>query len=250
VKEEAWPRPENAEEVHEALLWMGYVADAEAAPWGPWLDALLMARRVVREADRWFAVEAPRDPKAVLRGRLEALGPIFAEPGSAEEPLLLQLESEGVVLRTRLDGRQAWCDRRLLARIQRYTLDRLRREIEPVTAAQFLRFLSCWQHVDPEHRLDGPAGVAEVIRQLAGFEGPAAAWEGSVPRAGPGLWARVVDQLAPAGEVAAGSGDRPTRRCAVRPSPWCRARARNLDGAGCGTERPAPGSTAGRCSAC
>jgi ATP-dependent Lhr-like helicase len=248
VKEEAWPRPENAEEVHEALLWMGYVAAAEAEAWRPWLDALLLARRVVREGDRWFAVEAPRDPKAVLRGRLEALGPIFAEPGSAEEPLLLQLESEGVVLRTRIAGRQAWCDRRLLARIQRYTLDRLRREIEPVTAAQFLRFLSCWQHVDPEHRLDGPAGVAEVIRQLAGFEVPAAAWEGSVlPARVRGYRREWLDQLALAGEVAWGrlwgSADSPVRRTPMALVP--RAELETWTALAAGTERPAPGSTAG-----
>src|SRR5207244_6565963 len=118
--------------------------------------------------------------KAVLRGRLEALGPVFAEAGGPEEALLLQLESEGAVLRTRIDGRAAFCERRLLARIHRYTVERLRREIEPVSAAQFLRFLTCWQHVDPEHRVDGPAGVAEVLRQLAGFEVPAAEREASV----------------------------------------------------------------------
>jgi len=175
VREEAWPQPGNAEETHEALLWMGYVTEEEAEPWRAWLDELASARRVMREGDRWFAVEATREPKAVLRGRLEALGPIVSD-----DPLLAELEGEGVVLRTRIGGRQAWCDRRLLARIQRYTLDRLRREIEPVSAAQFLRFLACWQHVDPEHKLEGPRGVAEVIRQLAGFDVPAAAWEGSV----------------------------------------------------------------------
>ena len=50
---------------------------------------------------------------------------------------------------------------------------RLRKEIEPVTASQFLQFLACWQHVDLDHRLDGPRGAAEVVRQLAGFEVPA-----------------------------------------------------------------------------
>src|SRR5262249_56159526 len=63
------------------------------------------------------------------------------------------------------------------ARIEGATLDRLRREIEPVTASQFLRFLGRWQHVELEHRLDGPMGAAEVVCQLAGFEAPAAAWE-------------------------------------------------------------------------
>src|SRR5262249_59027586 len=131
------------------------------------------------EGDRIFAAEATRDPKKVLRGRLEALGPVF-DDGSLDDPLYRELEAEGAVLRTRIDGRTAWCDRRLLARIQRYTLDRLRREIEPVTASQFLRFLGCWQHVDGDYQLDGPNGVAAAVRQLAGFEAPAAAWEASV----------------------------------------------------------------------
>jgi len=157
----------------------------------------------VSEGDRWFAAEATRDPKMVLRGRLEALGPIF--PDAVDLPLLLQLESEGTALRTRIDGREAWCDRRLLARIHRYTIDRLRREIEPVTAAQFLRFLACWQHVDPEHRLEGPRGVAQVVAQLAGFEVPAALWEGSVlPARVRGYKREWLDQLTLSGEVAWG----------------------------------------------
>ncbi|HEV8267587.1 MAG TPA: helicase-related protein, partial [Thermoanaerobaculia bacterium] len=124
VREEAWPQPASAEEVHEALLWMGYVTVSEAVPWSTWLADLAFQRRVVREGDRWFAAEATRDPKAVLRGRLEALGPIESDELIA--PLLLELETEGVVLRTRIGGREAWCDRRLLSRIHRYTIDRLR----------------------------------------------------------------------------------------------------------------------------
>ena len=200
VREEAWPQPENAEEVHEALLWMGYVtgAEAEAAGWQEWLAALEADRRVIREGDRFFAAEASRHPKTILRGRLEALGPLQADP----DPHLLELEREGVILRCRIGGTQAWCDRRLLARIHRYTLERLRREIEPVSAADFWRFLTCWQHADPAHRLEGPRGVAEVIRQLAGFEIPAASWETRV------LAARVrgyqpdwLDTLTLSGEI-------------------------------------------------
>jgi ATP-dependent Lhr-like helicase len=117
----------------------------------------------------------------------------------------LQLESEGVVLRTRIAGEAAWCDRRLLARIHRYTLDRLRREIEPVSASQFLQFLACWQHVDPAHRLEGPGGVAEVVEQLAGFEVPAAAWEDSVlPARVHGYRREWLDQLTLGGTVAWG----------------------------------------------
>jgi ATP-dependent Lhr-like helicase len=231
VREEAWPQPQDAEEVHEALLWMGYVTVEESADWPAWLDELTAAGRVVREGDRIFAVEASRDPRAILRGRLEALGPVFvltepggapsrplepparvgSEPGRTRSPwlaadasgILHELEAEGRVLRTRIGGREAWCDRRLLARIQRYTLDRLRREIEPVTAGQFLRFLACWQHVDAEHLLEGPRGVAEVVRQLAGFEVPAAAWEASILPARVRSYKREwLDQVTLSGEVA------------------------------------------------
>jgi len=207
VREEAWPHPESAEEVHEALQWMGYATVDEARPWQAWLDDLLAARRVVLEdGGRWFAAEAPRDPVAVARGRMEALGPVFA--GAAGVPpldALLELERQGAVLRGRFEGRDGFCNRRLLARIHRYTLDRLRREIEPVTAAVFLRFLAAWQHVDEEHRLDGPRAVLDAVRQLAGFEAPAAAWEAHIlPARVRGYRREWLDQLALSGEVAWG----------------------------------------------
>ncbi len=246
VRDEAWPRPENAEEVHEALLWMGYVAAAEAGPWQAWLDELAAARRVVRDGDRYFAVEASREPKAVLRGRLEALGPIFVEPGSDDEALLLQLEAEGVVLRARIDGRSAWCDRRLLARIQRYTLDRLRREIEPVTAAQFLRFLCCWQHVDPTiaSKARGASPSGRAARRLRGAGRGVGGQR--APGAGPRLQARLArpavaqraSRLGPllGSSAIAGAADAGRARAA-------RA-ARDLGALAAATVRPAPGPTA------
>ncbi|MCY3001840.1 MAG: DEAD/DEAH box helicase [Planctomycetota bacterium] len=170
VRSEAWPDPRNAEEVHEALSWMGWVTDAEAGPWQAWLSELELAGRVVHEGERWLAVDSTRDPKSMLRGRLEALGPVFDE-----EPLLHELEREGVVLRTVVDGRPAWCERRLLARIRNSTLDALRREIEPVSAHVFAQFLQRWQHVTEP--LDGPGGLERVLRQLAGFEATPTAWE-------------------------------------------------------------------------
>jgi len=219
VREEAWPQPADAEEVHEALLWMGYVTDEEAVrgEWGPWLDELLAAGRVSREDRRWMAAESSRDPKEILRGRMEALGPVESPVG---DPLLLALESEGVVMRTRIDGRPAWCDRRLLARIHRYTLDRLRREIEPVTASQFLRFLARWQHVGEAHALHGPRGVAEAIAQLAGFEAAAWAWEGSLlPARVRGYKREWLDHLALSGEIVWGrlwgAGIGPLRRAPI-----------------------------------
>jgi len=229
VREEAWPQPADAEEVHEALLWMGWVTAAEAAPWQAWIDALRAAGRVALADGCWFAVDGPVEAKARLRGRMEALGPVFVEdprlsgpglPATEVESTLLALEGDGAVLRARLDGRQGWCDRRLLARIHRYTLERLRREIEPVSAADFLRFLACWQHAEPGARLEGPRGVADVIGKLAGFEVLAAGWEPGV------LAARVrgyrrewLDQLTLSGEVAWarlwGSSLAPARRAPV-----------------------------------
>ncbi len=228
VREEAWPQPESAEEVHEALQWMGYVTREEAVTsgWNEWLDELREAGRVSLESDRWFAAESSRDPKTVVRGRLEALGPVFHDGEDApipasDAPRLHELERDGIILRCRLEGRQAWCDRRLLARIHNYTLDRLRREIEPVSAAVFWRFLGVWQHAGGDARLEGPRGVAEVIRKLAGFEIPAASWESAV------LAARVrgyrpdwLDQLTLSGDVVWGrlwgAGNSP-----VRATPIC-----------------------------
>ncbi|MGH7726449.1 MAG: DEAD/DEAH box helicase [Candidatus Eiseniibacteriota bacterium] len=213
VLEEAWPAPESADEVHEALLWMGYVTDGEvfASGWRPWVEELQANGRVVRETDltpeegRWYAVEAARDPKLVLLGRLQALGPVDASDYDASQALFLELEAEGSILRCRIEGRPAWCERRLLARIHRYTLERLRREIEPVSAAELWRFLACWQHVDAEYQLEGPRGVAEVVRKLAGFEAPAAAWEGSLlPSRVRGYRREWLDELTLTGEVAWG----------------------------------------------
>jgi ATP-dependent Lhr-like helicase len=177
---------------------------------------------VVRDDGRWFAAEATRDRKLVLRGRFEALGPLPSDHPLLRgcEDDLRALEAEGVLLRARIGGAEAWCDRRLLARIHRYTLDRLRKEIEPVTAAQFLRFLAAWQHVAPETRLEGPRGVAQAAAQLAGFEVPAAAWEANVlPARVRGFKREWLDQVTLSGEVVWGrlwgAGLSPVRRTPV-----------------------------------
>ena len=73
-----------------------------------------------------------------------------------------------------------WCDRRLLARVHRYTVKRLRAEIEPVQARDFLRFLFEWQRVTPSTRMQGPDAVPAVLGQLEGFDAPASAWETEV----------------------------------------------------------------------
>jgi ATP-dependent Lhr-like helicase len=125
----------------------------------------------------------------IVRGRLEGLGPTtsaaiaasLALPVSSIEAALAVLQAEGFAMRGQFtpgavaDGE--WCERRLLARIHRYTVKRLRAEIEPVEARDFLRFLFEWQRVTPEGRMEGPDAVGAVLRQLEGFEAPASAWE-------------------------------------------------------------------------
>jgi ATP-dependent Lhr-like helicase len=93
------------------------------------------------------------------------------------------LESEGFVLRGKFHPNaeeQEWCDRRLLARIHRLTIDRLRAEIQPVSAQDFYRFLFAWQRVDAGHRVEGPEGLQSVLEQLDGCELPLASWESAV----------------------------------------------------------------------
>ena len=103
---------------------------------------------------------------------------------------LAALEHEGFALRGRfsagVEGTE-WCERRLLARIHRYTLDRLRKEIEPVAAADFLRFLFRWQRLATGSRAEGPEGLAAVLDLLDGYELAAGAWESDV------LPARLTD---------------------------------------------------------
>ncbi|PYK51769.1 MAG: ATP-dependent DNA helicase [Verrucomicrobia bacterium] len=136
--------------------------------------------------------------RELLRGRIEVSGPLSV--GQLENILglrrleidtaLLGLESEGFVLRGKFHPNATeleWCDRRLLARIHRLTIDRLRAEIQPVSPQDFYRFLFAWQRADPEHRVEGPEGLQFVLEQLDGCELPLAAWESAV------LAARVTE---------------------------------------------------------
>ena len=137
--------------------------------------------------------------RKIIHGWIEALGPTTVSQlsrrlglqASKIEATLLALESNGVVLRgefTAPRGEEVeWCDRVLLSRIHRLTLGRMRREIEPVSAADFIKFLLAWQHVAAKTQLRGRDGVLEVIRQLQGIELPAPAWEQHV------LPARIKD---------------------------------------------------------
>jgi ATP-dependent Lhr-like helicase len=103
--------------------------------------------------------------------------------GTEIEGALLGLETEGFILRGKFHPgiqEREWCDRRLLARIHRLTLNRLRAEIQPVSLENFQRFLMAWQRVDDEHRVEGLSGVETVIDLLDGMELAAAAWEPEV----------------------------------------------------------------------
>lgn len=166
----------------------------------------------------WTREDAARE---LVRGRLDVLGPVTASQISASlnqpetalaDAALAALEAEGKVLRGRFTPEASWpgaplewCDRRLLARIHRYTINRLRAEIEAVSAAEFMRFLLHWQHVAEEDRMKGTEGLAAVIEQLDGFELAAGAWErdvlaGRVEDYGP----EQIDQLCLSGRVAWG----------------------------------------------
>ncbi|HVL57842.1 MAG TPA: DEAD/DEAH box helicase [Burkholderiaceae bacterium] len=230
VRDEAYPGAETPDELHDALLWFGFLTPAEAAARAGWpelLEALAAARRATRlrvgpGAELWVAAERlPRfaallgatadrlriEPPIVVpeslageswdrdaalveivRGRLEGLGPVTARaiadplgvPASDVDSALLRLESEGFALRGSFTAEAIgveWCERRLLARIHRYTVNRLRREIEPVTSQDFMRFLIDWHHAAGSRRKEGPQALEGVIAELEGFEAPAAAWE-------------------------------------------------------------------------
>jgi len=253
VKEEAWPDVGSADELHDALLVMGAIPNAEGgtrnAERQEYFEELVRAGRagtLLHEPRLWIAAErlpmlraafpeAPCEPalaapdrerakvwtredalRELVRGQLEVVGPTTAAelaralgvPVSDVDFALGALEHEGFVLRGRFTPHVAeleWCERRLLARIHRYTLDRLRREIEPVSAADFMRFLCRWQRAAPEARAEGPEGLAAVLELLDGYEVPAGAWESDVLPARLGeydpLW---LDGLCLSGEIAWG----------------------------------------------
>jgi ATP-dependent Lhr-like helicase len=273
VRDEAWPRVENADELHDALVELGFVTEREGEDWQEFFTELKNDRRAavlqlntvtvntgtvntgtagvppamsaqreqsdsstllvnatqagetpavpVKRLSLWVAAERLPQLKSIfptaslqppivapesfaqvswsfedalveiLRGRLEGLGPSTVESLAASFGLLksdielglLKLEAEGFVIRGQFTpgGTETeWCARRLLARIHSYTLNRLRQEIEPVSTADFIRYLLAWQKLAPEHQMEGPESVRAIIELLEGFEAPAAAWEGEL----------------------------------------------------------------------
>ena len=156
-------------------------APIEPAPSGP-----IRRRQVSGEPEDEDAAAAN-----LLRGHLECRGPstvaALAEATGLRGSLILRglaaLEQEGFAISgrfTRPDADEEYCARRLLARIHGYSRDRRRREIEPVTPRDFVRFLLRWQHVSPGSRREGRFGVLAVVEQLQGYEVAAGAWEHAV----------------------------------------------------------------------
>src|SRR5471032_2161672 len=224
VREEAWPAPNGVDEMHEALMSLACIATHEVTPqWAEWLQALAKGGRAFALSNGlWVAVERlsclqaiyPNDLPLlpgfdepwtvddalveVLRARLSGFGPLslieiaapLALPVADVTQALARLEQEGYVLRGRFSpgaSEEQWCERHLLARIHRYTVKRLRREIEPVALQDFMRFLFDWQHLSSVTQSQGKASLPQVVEQLEGFSAAAGAWDSDI------LPARIKD---------------------------------------------------------
>jgi ATP-dependent Lhr-like helicase len=225
VADEAWPQPQNVDEMHEALMTLGCITGVEArehGDWMKWLESLARSGRGTRlqvtpEQALWIPLErltclqaiypaAEMHPPLaalagfdetwsedearveIVRARLGGFGPLtvpaIAEPlaltHSEVAQALAQLENEGYVLRGQFNpdaSEEQWCERHLLSRIHRYTVKRLRREIEPVSLQDFTRFLFDWQHLSATTQSQGKAALPEVVAQLEGFSSAAGAWD-------------------------------------------------------------------------
>jgi ATP-dependent Lhr-like helicase len=168
---EGLDQPDSAESIRAIVNGWVQILGPTTAP--------ELARRLALEASQvGFALTALECDGIVLRGRFT--------PGAPEEPI-------------------EWCERRLLSRIHRLTMGRLRREIEAVPVADFMRFLLRWQHVQEGTHFHGREGIAQVIGQLQGVELPARAWERDILPARIGLYnPDNLEALCLSGEVAWG----------------------------------------------
>ncbi|MDV6014295.1 DEAD/DEAH box helicase [Haloechinothrix sp. LS1_15] len=184
------------------------------------------------------AVSLERDSAAaeMLRGHLDYRGPTTVGELSAVTGLatavvavgLARLEAEGFAFRghfTSPDGPEEFCARRVLARAHAYTRRRLRHEIAPVTAQEFMRFLLRWQHVAPGARREGKLGVLAVVGQLQGYELAAGAWEEVLAARVEGYRPDWLDALCLSGEIAWGrlsprgqAAEQAPRRSGMTPS--------------------------------
>ncbi len=211
VVEEARPPVRSADELHDALRIAGGWEEAEVNEkgWSAWLRELTREGRAFcwktpKGHSMCFAMEDQKKIAAafsekndttgenartdLIRGYLEISGPITTDElatrwgfqADLTERALLRLEQEGSVIRGSLttgQGPTEWCERGLLARIHRYTLQDLRNTIEPVTPADYMRFLFHWHNLDGSDKPDGPEALRSVVDKMEGFQAQAAAWE-------------------------------------------------------------------------
>src|SRR5215831_7664467 len=221
VVKESWPVVRDADELHDALLSLVWVPSAEVPGWQQFMPDLKHSGRAAeltavdggQEIKGWIATERQADTvkvlagdedeeslDAIVQGWMESIGPTATDelaarlhlPGDRVNASMVRLEHQGQVLRGRfrpvggvaLSDAEVpeWCHRRLLARIHRLTIGKLRKEVEPVTTADFMRFLFQWQHLASGSRQHGEAGLLEVVRQLAGFEAAASSWDSQLLR--------------------------------------------------------------------
>ena len=222
--------PQTAEwaDLFRALAGQARATAVDVAGQSFWVSAerLALARQIYPGVAARPAIDAlvPTTPlpdgieastAEMLRGWLDSVGPrtagslssLLQIPEVTIRSALAQLESEGRILRGRFTsasghGDVEWCDRRLLARIHRLTLGRLRREIEPASSTDIMRFLFRWQHAAPGRKLHGTDGTLQVIRQLQGYDIPAAAWEARIlPLRVADYKPEYLDRLCLSGEV-------------------------------------------------
>ncbi len=215
VAEESWPLVRDRDELHDALLTLILLPPVEA--WNEFYGQLEQTGRASLVDGRWVATErleqalaAETDAVPVTRGWMDSIAPVTAAelairlslPVEVVETALAQLESEGQILRGNFSAPEQFCHRRILARIHRLTLGRLRKEIEPASTAEFMRFLCRWHHVAPGTQQHGADGLFQVLKQLEGYEISAAAWESSVlAKRVAGYQPELLDRLCLSGEV-------------------------------------------------
>ncbi|HEX3795565.1 MAG TPA: hypothetical protein VHV57_13815, partial [Acidimicrobiales bacterium] len=245
VLDQVCPRPRSADELHDLLLSLVICRPVPA--WSRWFDALAADGRASLLDGCWVATEraiaaATRQDDdevaaACVGGHLQVAGPVTLEALTADAPLppgapygapvsvarartaLARLEAQGSAIELP-DGR--WCARHLLVRLHGASRQRRRGLVDPVPIADFVRFLSRWQHATPSSRAEGRAGLLSVLEQLQGIEAPAAEWEAQIlPARVEGYDTRWLDELCLSGEVVWGRltprAERPGR--AGTPSP-------------------------------
>ena len=217
VRAQLWPDLRDEHELHDLLLSLGFlplkfIDTDKAADWPTFYERLMRNGRVqtvgLNGAPCWVAAErietaamifqatdSVTNDGAVLKsaqGWLQILGPttssvlsvITGIPASELFKAFLSMEMQGLLLRgafehvaTEEPHEIEWCERRILQRIHRLTLGTLRKQIEPVTPAVYMRWLLGWQHLAPQTQLAGEEGLLQALSQLEGFEAPAVEWE-------------------------------------------------------------------------